>query len=218
MPAGLRQGALFRSIAEPRNRAIAMEDFTRLLSAAASGDRMAASRLLPMVYDDLRRQAAAKMRHEAAGHTLQPTALVHEAYVRLFGGTAPNFENRAHFFASAAEAMRRILVERARRQKQLKRGGGRARDCLSDDIADPRQSANEPSLDVLAVHEALDELEQFDKRMADIVKLRCFVGMSIAEVAESLELSSRTVNREWLLASAWLAKKLGPESAPPAAP
>ncbi|HSI33352.1 MAG TPA: ECF-type sigma factor [Tepidisphaeraceae bacterium] len=191
-----------------------MEDFTQLLGAAAAGDRGAAARILPLVYDDLRRQAAAKMRREAAGHTLQPTALVHEAYIRLFGGT-PNFANRAHFFAAAAEAMRRILVERARRQKQLKRGGGRGRAEIPDDVPDPRRAGGIDCLDVLAVHEALDELEQFDKRMADIVKLRCFVGMSIAEVAESLELSSRTVNREWLLASAWLSRKLGPRGDSP---
>ena len=167
-----------------------------------------------MVYEELRCLAAAKMGHEPAGHTLQPTALVHEAYLRLFGGDGQTWQNRAHFFASAAEAMRRILVERARRNKQLKRGGGRARTPLSDDLPDPDPAV--APLDVLAVDEALQKLEQFDPRLADIVKLRCFVGMSIAETAQSLGLSSRTVNREWIVAKAWLGKELDaePEAGP----
>jgi RNA polymerase sigma factor (TIGR02999 family) len=125
----------------------------------------------------------------------------------LFGDNGPIWENRAHFFAAAGEAMRRILVERARRHGQLKRGGGRARVPLSEDLPDPAP-VDDP-LSALAVDEALGKLEQFDPRLADIVKLRCFVGMSIAETAQSLGLSSRTVNREWLVAKAWLAKELG---------
>jgi RNA polymerase sigma factor (TIGR02999 family) len=191
-----------------------MSPLTAILRAAARGDTEASTQLLPMVYEELRRLAAAKMGHEPAGHTLQPTALVHEVYLRLFGRDGPTWENRAHFFAAAAEAMRRILVERARRRKQLKRGDGYARVPLSEDL--PAPSPMMASLDVLAVDEALRKLDQFDPRLADIVKLRCFVGMSIAQTAESLELSSRTVNREWLVAKAWLAKELGagPETAP----
>jgi RNA polymerase sigma factor (TIGR02999 family) len=175
-----------------------MRDLTTILRAAAGGDAEASSELLPLVYEELRRLAAAKMDREPPGHTLQPTALVHEAYLRLFGDNGPIWENRAHFFAAAGGA---------RRHGQLKRGGGRARVPLSEDLPDPAP-VDDP-LSALAVDEALGKLEQFDPRLADIVKLRCFVGMSIAETAQSLGLSSRTVNREWLVAKAWLAKELG---------
>ncbi|MBP7933521.1 MAG: RNA polymerase subunit sigma [Phycisphaerae bacterium] len=191
-----------------------MQDLTAILRAAASGDGEASSQLLPLVYDELRSLAAAKMGKEPAGHTLQPTALVHEAFLRLCRNGQQNWENRAHFFCAAAEAMRRILVERARRCHQRKRGGGRVRVPLNENWCAPNKVGAQ--LDTLDVDEALSKLERFDGRLADIVKLRCFAAMNIAQTAESLGLSARTVSREWRLAKAWLAKEL--EAGPGAAP
>jgi RNA polymerase sigma factor (TIGR02999 family) len=160
--------------------------------------------------------AASRMRREPPGHTLQPTALVHEVYLRLFGSGNGGFQNRAHFFAAAGEAMRRILVERARRQRQLKRGGALRRvglEYLTDVTA--RRSAD--PCDVLAVHDALTKLETFDARSARIVELRCFVGMQIDEVAAALALSPRTVDRDWQLAKAWLRRELAERATTPTA-
>jgi RNA polymerase sigma factor (TIGR02999 family) len=187
-----------------------MSDVTRILAAVASGDGSAAEQLLDVVYADLRRMAAARMRREAPGQTLQTTGLVHEAYLRLFSGSEAAFENRAHFFAAAGEAMRRILIDRARRRGQAKRGGGRQRLSV-DDLPDVVAKGDPEPADLLAVHEALSRLEAFDPRAATIVKLRCFVGMSIPDVAKSLALSTRTVNRDWQTASAWLRAELAEE-------
>ena len=184
-----------------------MADLTHFLSAAAGGDRAANARLFAMVYDELRRLAAAKMQGEAAGHTLQATALVHEVYLKLLGEGQPHFENRRHFYAAAGEAMRRILVDAARRKKRLKRGGQGVREPLDSDVADGRPAA-EPA-DVLAVDEALEKLRQFDPRMCDLINLHIFAGLTIAETAKALGVTPRTINREWAVAKAWLGKELG---------
>ena len=184
-------------------------DITQVLMAAAGGDRAANARLFALVYDDLRRLAAAKMRGESAGHTLQATALVHEVYVKLMAEGQPQWENRRHFYAAAGEAMRRILVDSARRRKRLKRGGSGVREVLPDEVPDMRPVA-EPG-DVLAVDEALEKLRQFDPRMCDIINLRVFVGMTIAQTGKALGVTPRTINREWAVAKAWLGKELGME-------
>jgi len=191
-----------------------VSDVTRILNAVASEDDSAEQRLLTVVYEELRRMAGARLRHERAGRTLQTTDLVHEAYLRLFAGVDPTFQNRAHFFAAAGEAMRRILVEAARRRRGAKRGGGWRR-MDTNQIRALAASDNAEPADVLAVHEALQKLEDLDARAAGIVKLRCFVGMSISQIAQSLDLSSRTVNRDWRIARAWLRRELSgtaPES------
>jgi RNA polymerase sigma factor (TIGR02999 family) len=180
-------------------------DVTRILSAAGQLDRSEAmDRLLPVVYDELRMIAAAHLRGERTGHTLQSTALVHEAYVRLVGANAPPWRSRAHFFHAAAEAMRRILIEHARRRNRVKRGGGRARVDLEAAMS-ASQLADWPDPDeLLAVDQAIRRLEAEDARAADVVRLRYFAGLSVAETARALDLSERTVMREWAYAKAWL--------------
>ncbi len=178
-----------------------MNDVSRILSAAGRGEAGAAERLLPLVYDELRRLAAAKLAQERAGQTLQPTALVHEAYLRLVGGQS--FDGRGHFFAAAAEAMRRILVERARGKGAAKRGGGLARHD-ADDL--PAPDAQDP-LEVLAVHEALDSLAEQAPRKAELVKLRYFLGCTMAEAAEVLGVSHATAEEDWAYARAWLRRR-----------
>lgn len=177
-------------------------DLTRLLRAADNGDSPAAAELLPLVYAELRRLATAKMARERPGHTLQPTALVHEAWLRLAGDAAPRFENRAHFFAAAAEAMRRILIERARRRMAAKRGSGAARVEL-DEIELPSPSTDDDHL--LAVNEALEKFAVLDSRKAELVKLRYFVGMSFEEAASALGIAVPTAKQWWAYARAWLA-------------
>ena len=172
---------------------------TRLLEQARRGEPGATEQLLPLVYDELRRLARSRMRSERPGHTLQPTALVHEAYLRLLGAEGA-WEGRGHFFAAAAEAMRRILIERARRVRRLKRGGDLNRVELDDQV-----SADGPRVDeVLAVDEALGRLEEKDAQMAAVVKLRYFGGLTVEEIAQALGTSPRTVNRLWTGARAWL--------------
>jgi RNA polymerase sigma factor (TIGR02999 family) len=178
----------------------AMVDVTRILAAIEDGDERAADRLLTAVYDELRRLAAAKLRREPPGLTLQATALVHEAYLRLLGDAGGSFENRAHFFACAAEAMRRILVERARRKARLKHGGGRKRVDL--DVAD--QVVLPIDVDLIALSEALDKLEAEDPAKAKLVKLRYFAGLKHEEAAEILGISRGTADRHWAYARAWL--------------
>lgn len=174
-------------------------DITRLLNAADSGDALAASRLYDLVYGELKLLAAANMRRESSGHTLQPTALVNEAYLRL-RPTEISWANRRHFFGAAAEAMRRILVDHARRKSAQKRGDGLERVTLADlDVAAP-----EPEIDVLALDEALTALKAEDPRLEQVVTLRYFAGMSIEQVAEALGLSPATVKRDWTFARAWL--------------
>jgi RNA polymerase sigma factor (TIGR02999 family) len=182
-----------------------MSDVTRLLQLASAGDTAVSDQLLPLVYDELRRLAAAQMRRERGGQTIQPTALVHEAYLRLIGDEDAGWDHAGHFYAAAAEAMRRILIERARRKKRLRHGGGRRRLELAEALHLGLQS--DPTL-VLAVHDALERLKQMDPRLYELVRLRCFAGMSLAEAARVLDVSSRTLNRDWLVAKAWLKKEL----------
>jgi RNA polymerase sigma factor (TIGR02999 family) len=182
-----------------------MADVTRLLEAASAGDRQAAADLLPLVYDELRKLAAARMAAEVPGHTLDATALVHEAYLRLVGGAdRPGWDGRGHFFAAAAEAMRRILVESARRKETLKRGGGRDRAELDlARLADPERPD-----EVLAVDEALAALATADPQAAELVKLRYFVGLPVPEAAKVLNLSTRSAERLWAYARAWLRRAI----------
>ena len=183
-----------------------MSDVTRLLDAAAAGDSRAAADLLPLVYDELRKLAAARMAAEAPGHTLQPTALVHEAYLRLVGpADGSRWDGRGHFFAAAAEAMRRILVEQARRKKALRRGGRAVGQVLRED---DRVSAP-VSDEVLDLDEALRKFESVDRQAAQVVKLRIFAGMTIEESAQALGVSTRTADRSWAYARAWLSRELG---------
>jgi RNA polymerase sigma factor (TIGR02999 family) len=182
-----------------------MPDLTRVLNAAVRGDGIAAQELLPLVYKELRQLAAAKMTNEAAGQTLQPTALVHEAWLRLAGGNGEvRFNNRAHFFGAAAEAMRRILVDNARRKRRLKRGGEFQRvDWTKLDLAVAESDAA-----VLAVSEALDSLALHDAIGAQLIKLRFFAGLSNVEAAKVMGLSERTAKRAWAYARAWLFEEL----------
>lgn len=162
--------------------------------------RAAAAELLPLLYTELRKLAAAKMARELPGQTLQPTALVHEAWLRLAGGEQQTWQNRAHFFAAAAEAMRRILIDNARRKRAQRHGGGQERVELPEDgIAAPTDDDQ-----LLAVHEALDQLAAQDPRKAELVKLRYFVGLSVEESAELLGISAPTAKRDWAYAKAWL--------------
>jgi RNA polymerase sigma factor (TIGR02999 family) len=179
-----------------------MDDVTRILSAVAHGDARAAEQLLPLVYDELRRLAARRLARENPGQTHQATALVHEAYLRLVGPQDPGWDGRGHFFAAAAEAMRRILVERARRKRRLKHGGGRSRqDPDLDDLAGPE--TRDP-LEVLAVHEAVDQLAAKAPRKAELVKLRYFLGCTMAEAAQVLGIAQATAEDDWTYSKAWL--------------
>jgi RNA polymerase sigma factor (TIGR02999 family) len=175
-----------------------MSDLTLLLDAAAAGDRKAAADLLPLVYDELRKLAAGHMANESPGHTLDATALVHEAYLRLIGDQ--QFANRRHFFAAAAEAMQRILVDRARQRKSLKRGGNRRRLRL-DQL---HVAAEETPAEFLALHEALDKLASLHPRKAELVKLRFFAGLTNEQAADALGISPSTADNDWAYARAWL--------------
>ena len=186
------------------------DDVTGALRAAQEGDGDAAARLLPLVYGELRKLARARMARLPPGQTLQPTALVHEAYVRLVGKAGLRLEGRKHFFFAAARAMRDILVERARGKAGPKRGGGRRRVELDADAA----AYEPPPEDVLAVNEALAELEKEDPLKAQIVSLRYFAGMNAAEAAEVLGLSERTLHRHWRFLKAWLRRRLGAAAGP----
>ena len=177
-----------------------MSDVTRILSAIEHGDAKAADELLPLVYEELRKLAAHRMGNEALGQTLQPTALVHEAWLRLVGSENPKFEGRAHFFGAAAEAMRRILIERARRKRALRHGGGQQR----VNVEEVEISAVAEDDQLLAVNEALDKLATQDKAKAELVKLRYFVGMTIEEAAQMLGISEPTAKRWWTYSRAWL--------------
>jgi RNA polymerase sigma factor (TIGR02999 family) len=179
---------------------------TRILDAIGQGDAQAAGQLLPLVYDELRRLAAERMLHEKPGQTLQPTALVHEAYLRLVGqGDDGRWDSRGHFFAAAAEAMRRILIDNARRKLSVKHGGGRIdRQADPDDF--PEANARDP-LEVLAVHEALDRLAEKSPRKAELVKLRYFLGCTIAEAAGILGIAPATAEEDWTYAKAWLRRQ-----------
>jgi len=178
---------------------------TRILSAVEQGDPHAAEQLLPVVYDELRKLAAQKLAHEAPGQTLQATALVHEAYLRLVDvDKAQHWNSRGHFFAAAAEAMRRILVDQARRKQADKHGRGRVRLELSEDLAAPEAQGD----DLVALDEALTRLERHDPGAAGLVKLRYFAGLSHQEAAEALGISRGAADRLWALARAWLFRQL----------
>jgi RNA polymerase sigma factor (TIGR02999 family) len=185
-----------------------MSEATRLIEAMGRGDRDAAKKLFPLIYDQLRKLAAQHMSREKPGLTLQPTALVHEAYVRLMDVDQPQqFEGRGHFFASAAEAMRRILVEEARRKQALKRGGGREREPLDSDLA-VRPSDTRPTDDLLALDEALNKLAAEDGPKAELVKLRYFAGLTLAEASGVLGISHNTADRWWAYAKAFLYREI----------
>lgn len=183
-----------------------MTEVTRILGRIEQGDPHAAEQLLPLVYDELRKLAAQKLAQEKPGQTLQATALVHEAYLRLVNvEQAQHWNSRGHFFAACAEAMRRILVDRARQKKSRKRGGARARAELREDAV----AAPEESDEILAVNEALDRLAAADPQAAELVKLRYFAGLSIEETAQALKISPRSADRLWAYARAWLQRAIG---------
>lgn len=187
------------------------EQVTRLIDAASAGDPGAADALLPLVYDELRRVAAVHLSREAAGQTLQPTALVHEAYLRLLGGEPVKWQGRGHFFAAAARAMRRILVDRARSKHAEIHGGGRAKLRIDDEaltIADPTPQPTGAGVDLLALNEALASLEEKDPRQAEVVMMRYFAGLSIEQTAMALGVSTGTVKNDWVYARAWLRREM----------
>jgi len=184
--------------------AIAGGDVTRILEAVQQGDPNAADKLLPLVYEELRRLAAHKMANQAPGHTLQPTALVHEAWLRLIGNQEAQFVGRAHFFAAAAEAMRHILIDSARRKRAMRHGGGQVRvDIQNLEIAAPADDD-----ELLAIHEVLDKLATEEPQKAELTKLRYFVGMTFEEAAEVLGISVATAKRHWAYARAWLYEEI----------
>jgi RNA polymerase sigma factor (TIGR02999 family) len=184
-------------------------DVTSILESMGQGDLEAAEKLLPLVYDELRKIAAYKMAQESPGNTLQPTALVNEAWLRLVGGSQLNIQSRAQFFSVCAEAMRRILVEAARRRRAIKRGGSLERaEFIEAEIA-----FSGPTDDVIAVDDALEQFAKEDPTAAELVKLRYFVGMNMTEAADALGLSLRSAERLWTYARAWLRRRIG--SAPP---
>jgi RNA polymerase sigma factor (TIGR02999 family) len=181
-----------------------MSDVTRILSAIDHGDPTAAEQLLPLVYDELRRLAAQKLSHEKPGQTLQATALVHEAYLRLVGPEDPHWDSRGHFFAAAAEAMRRILVESARRKKSPKHGG----DLRRLDLDQAELAVGQTGDDLLALDEALEKLSQQDPTKADLVKLRYFGGLNNEQAAQSLGITRRMAERYWTYARSWLLREI----------
>ncbi len=183
-------------------------DVTQLLVAWSNGDQAARDRLLPLVYDELHRLAQRYMRRESPGHTLQTSALVNEAFLRLVDQRDVHWQNRAHFFGIAAQMMRRILVDYARGRNYAKRGGGVHAITLDDGLV----VSAERSAEVVAVHEALEELTKFDARKGQIVELRFFGGLSIEETAEVLDVSPGTVMRDWTLAKAWLRREMSSEN------
>jgi RNA polymerase sigma factor (TIGR02999 family) len=181
-----------------------VSEVTRILEAAQRGDAKAADELLPLVYAELRRLAAHKMANEAPGQTLQPTALVHEAWLRLTGGEERKWDNCGHFFAAAAEAMRRILIDNARRKRALRHGGGQRR----QDIQEVEIAVEMKEDELLAMNEALEKFAALDKPKAELVKLRYFAGLTIEQAAETLGISAPTAKRHWTYARAWLYREI----------
>ncbi len=179
-------------------------DVTKILKAIKAGRDDATDKLLPIVYNELRELAAKKLQHEASGNTLQPTALVHEAYLRLIGSADDDWENRAHFFGAAAEAMRRILIDRARSKKSQKKGG----DAIQVSLDGLTEISEKKADELIALDEALNELESQDKSKAELVKLRFFVGLNMEESAQALGISLRTAERNWAYAKAWLHRQV----------
>lgn len=184
------------------------ENVTRMLNAACEGDRQAAAELIPLVYGELRKLAAWRLDQEAEAHTLQATALVHEAYLKLLPGE-PQWEGRKHFFCAAAEAMRRILIDRARHRNAVRHGGGLQRTGLAEDVI---EAPSAPDAEMLAINEILDRFTQLEPRKAEVVKLRYFVGMTIEEAAAALGISTPTAKRDWIYARAWLLRELKREA------
>ena len=185
-----------------------MNDVTRILTAIEAGETNATDQLLPLVYDELRKLAKSQLMNESSGNSLQPTALVHEAYLRIVDAEDANaWNSRSHFFGAAAQAMRRILIENARRKQRARHGGGRKRvDFENVDLTNPNDSRFLTALD-----QALDSLEEQHPQVAEVVKLRFFAGLSIEETADAIGVSVRTVNRHWAFAKAWLYKNLADE-------
>ena len=183
-------------------------NITALLNGYSRGDKDALDRLMPIVYDELRRQAARYLRRERAGHTLQTTALIHEAYVRLVDQRNVQWQNRAHFFGIAAQLMRRILVDHARTKKRVKRGGSGVRVSLGEATV----AVKSQDLDVVALDEALERLAQIDEQQSRVVELRFFSGLSVEETAEVMGISKATVKRDWSMAKAWLHRELSGEA------
>jgi RNA polymerase sigma factor (TIGR02999 family) len=181
-----------------------VSDVTRILTAIEQGDARAADQLLPLVYQELRHLATQKMSQEPPGQTLQATALVHEAYIKLVGAESQNFSGRTHFFAAAAEAMRRILIDNARRKQRIKRGGGRRK----IDLEDAEIAIEAPSDELIALDEALEKLAKMDKVKADLVKLCYFAGLTLEQAAGLLNLPERTAKRYWAHARAWLYRQV----------
>ena len=182
-----------------------MREVTLILDALEQGDSQAVDQLLPAVYQELRQLAVQKLSHERPGHTLQATALVHEAYLRLVGSDDLSFKSRAYFFGAAAEAMRRILIENARRKLRLRHGGDLHKaDILPDDLA-----IEPPADDLIALDEALTELAETHRNKADLVKLRYFAGLTLEQAAQALNISHSTANRHWVYAKAWLFRRIG---------
>lgn len=187
----------------PSPESSAPGEITVLLQRADAGDLQAADKILPLVYGELRKLAAAKMARESTAHTLQPTALVHEAWLRLGGAAQPDWKNRAHFFSAAAEAMRRILIENARRRHAVRHGGGLEKisaNATGFDVAAPQMADEE----LLLLHEALDALAAQDPRKAELVKLQHFIGLGVEESAAVLGITDRTARRDWVFARTWL--------------
>ena len=184
-----------------------MTDVTRILNTIEDGNTQAVDELLPLIYEELRVLAAQKLSHELPGQTLQATALVHEAYIRLVETKDQSWKNRGHFFKAAAESMRRILVENARRKKSVKRGGEykRIKDINVFDL--PAESNIDPE-DLIALDEAIVKLDDEDRTLGDLIKLHCFAGLSLVQVADILAISSRTAERHWAFARAWLNKEI----------
>jgi RNA polymerase sigma factor (TIGR02999 family) len=184
-----------------------MAEVTQILTAIQGSQPCTATKLLPLVYNELRQLAAAKLAQEKPGQTLQATALVHEAWLRVAGNEATAWEGRRHFFAAAAEAMRRILIDNARRKQAIRRGGGLRRTAL--EVDDLPIAAGAPDEELLAVHEALDALAAHDRRKAELVKLWYFAGLTLEEAGAALDVSERTAKRDWAYARAWLYREIG---------
>lgn len=191
-------------------RLASRSDVTRMLKQASAGDESAINRLLPMVYDELRALAESYLQRENPGHTLQATALVHEAYLRLVKQEDVEWQNRAHFFALAAQAIRRILVDHARGRGRAKRGGDRERVTLDEDVA----LTSDRDVDLIELDAALEKLARLHERQARIVELRFFGGLTLREAAEVLGVSPRTIDGDWSMARAWLRRELRPDDAP----
>lgn len=181
-----------------------MSEVTRILNAIEQGDAKAVDELLPLVYEELRRLASRKMSQEQPGQTLQATALVHEAYIRLVGAQDQKWSGRTHFFAAAAEAMRRILIENARRKQRYRHGGGKHR----VDLDNAEVTIEDPSTSIIALDEALTTLAEEDKTVAELVKLRYFAGLTLEQAANILRISRRTADRYWAYARAWLYREI----------